>query len=157
ISHAKAVIITTSSDKVNLLTSQVIRADYGEKRIVARTNSTSSLAAFAGAGIETMSPTHAVAAILENMLLRPSLFKLMAMKNNSEDEKIDEVRVTSARGIGRNLAALNLRGCLVVAVRRDGKLIPPNGATVLRFNDTLTLLGDGKSLKRAEKILQVED
>lgn len=156
-SHAKAVIITTSSDKVNLLVSQVIRADFSEKRIVARANSTSSLSAFAEAGIETMSPTHAVAAILENMLLRPSLFKLMAMKSNSEDEKIDEVRVTSARGIGKNLAEMNLRGCLIVAIRRDGKLIPPNGSTVLRYNDTLTLLGDGKSLERAEKILQVED
>ena len=157
IPHAKAVIITTSSDKVNLLISQVIRADHSEKRIVARANLTSSLSAFAEAGIETMSPTHAVAAILENMLLRPSLFKLMAMKNNSEDEKIDEVRVTSAKGIGRNLAEMNLRGCLIVAIRRDGKLIPPNGSTILRYNDTLTLLGDGKSIERAAKILQVED
>ena len=157
IGHAKAVIITTSSDKVNLLISQVIRADYSEKRIVARANLTSSLPAFTEAGIETMSPTHAVAAILENMLLRPSLFKLMAMKSNSEDEKIDEVRVTSSRGIGKNLAEMNLRGCLVVAVRRDGKLIPPNGSTILRYNDTLTLLGNGKSLERAEKILQLDN
>ena len=81
----------------------------------------------------------------------------MAMKSNSEDEKIDEVRVTSAKGIGKNLAEMNLRGCLIVAIRRDGKLIPPNGSTVLRYNDTLTLLGDGKSIERAEKILQVED
>lgn len=155
--NAKAVIIATSSDKVNLLISQVIRSSFGEKRIVARANSTSNVSAFTEAGIETMSPIHAAAAILENMLLRPSLFKLMAMKTNSEEEKIDEVRVTAPKSVGRTLAKMSLRGCLVVAIRRDGKLIPPNGATVLRYNDTLTLLGDGKSLERAEKILQVNN
>jgi len=52
------------------------------------------------------------------------------------------------------LANLNLRGCLVVALRRDGKLIPPNGSTVIRNNDILTLLGDSKSLENAQNRLQ---
>jgi Trk K+ transport system NAD-binding subunit len=155
--NAKAVIVATSSDKVNLLVSQVIRSNFGDKRIVARANSTSNLSAFTEAGIETMSPIQATAAILENMVLRPSLFKLMAMKANAEDEHLDEIRVTSRKSVGNNLAKLSLRGCLVVAVRRDGKLVPPNGSTVLRYNDILTLLGDNKSLERAKRILQVAD
>ncbi len=154
---AKCVIIATPSDKVNLLVSQVIRSNFGDKRIVARANSTSNLSAFTEAGIETMSPTIAAAAILENMVLRPSIFKLLAIKSDTEDEHIDEVRVTSKISVGRNLAQLSLRGCLVVALRRDDKLIPPNGATVLQSDDILTLLGDGKSLERAKRILQVAD
>ena len=154
---AKCIIAATPSDKVNLLVSQVVRSAFGNKRIVARANSTSNLSAFSEAGIETMSPTHAAAAILENMVLRPSLFKLMAMKGNGEEEHIDEVRVTAHRSIGRTIANLNLRGCLILAVRRDDDLIAPNGATVLRQNDILTLLGDGKSLERAKRILQVAD
>lgn len=153
---AKCVIIATSSDKVNILISQVIRSNFGEKRIVARANTTSNVSAFTEAGIETMSPVQASVAILENMVLRPSLFKLLATKK-PEDEHIDEVRVSDKRGIGKTLAELSLRGCLVVAVRRDGKMIPPNGATVLRYNDILTLLGDEKSLERAKRILQVAD
>lgn len=155
--NAKCVIVATPSDKVNLLVSQVVRSNFGDKRIVARANSTSNLSAFTEAGIETMSPTLAAAAILENMVLRPSLFKLLATRGSAEDEHIDEIRVTSRRSVGDNLAKLNLRGCLVVALRRDGKLIPPNGATVLRSNDILTLLGDNKSLERAKRILQVAD
>ena len=157
VESAKAIIVATPSDKVNLLVSQVIRSNFGNKRIVARANSTSNLSAFTEAGIETMSPTHAAAAILENMVLRPSLFKLLAMKDNVEEEHIDEVRVTAQRSIGRTLANLSLRGCLIVAIRRDDDLIAPNGATVLRQNDILTLLGDGKSLERAKRILQVTD
>lgn len=155
--NAKCVIAATSSDKVNLLVSQVVRSTFGDKRLVARANSTSNLSAFTEAGIETMSPIQATAAILENMVLRPSLFKLMATKASAEAEHLDEIRVRSRRSVGRNLAKLSLRGCLVVAVRRDGKLVSPNGATVLRYNDILTLLGDNKSLERAKRILQVAD
>jgi Trk K+ transport system NAD-binding subunit len=157
VSDAKCVIAATPSDKVNLLVSQIVRSNFGDKRVVARANSTSNLSAFTEAGIETMSPTHAAAAILENMVLRPSLFKLLAIKSSSEDEHIDEVRVTSQKSVGNNLAKLSLRGCLVVALRRDGTLIAPNGATVLRYDDILTLLGDNKSLERAKRILQVTD
>ncbi|CAN5633782.1 cation:proton antiporter [soil metagenome] len=155
--NAKCVIVATSSDKLNLLVSQVVRSNFGDKRIVARANSTSNLSAFTESGIETMSPIQATAAILENMVLRPSLFKLMATKANAEGEHLDEIRVTSRKSIGNNLAKLSLRGCLVVAMRRDGKLVPPNGATVVRHNDILTLLGDNKSLERAKRILQVAD
>ena len=104
-----------------------------------------------------MSPVHAAAAILENMVLRPSLFKLLATHSGGEEEMIDEVRVTSRNKLGKTLAQLQLRGCLVVALRRDGKLIPPNGSTTIRYNDILTLLGDGKSLESAKQRLQVTD
>ncbi|CAN5659724.1 cation:proton antiporter [soil metagenome] len=155
---AKCVIVATPSDKVNLLVSQVVRSNFGDKRIVARANTTSNFSAFTEAGIETMSPVHASAAILENMVLRPSLFKLLAARGGGEeDEVIDEVRVTSKRKLGTSLAQLQLRGCLVVALRRDGKLVPPNGSSVIRHNDILTLLGDQKSLERAKKRLQVAD
>lgn len=153
---AKCIIVATSSDKVNILISQVVRSNFGDKRIVARANTTSNVSAFTEAGIETMSPVQASVAILENMVLRPSLFKLLATKM-PEEEHIDEVRVKDKRTIGKTLAQLSLRGCLVVALRRGGKMIPPNGATVLRQDDILTLLGDEKSLERAKRILQVED
>src|SRR5690606_20866817 len=72
--EAKCIIVTTSSDKVNILICQAIRVHYADKRLVARVNSTANLAAFESAGIEVMSPSHATAAILENMVLRPSFF-----------------------------------------------------------------------------------
>ena len=75
------------------------------------------------------------------------------MRGENQDEKIDEVQVTSRKRIGSSLAELKLRGCLVVALRRDGKLISPNGSTVIRYNDILTLLGDSKSIEDAKNKL----
>lgn len=148
---AKAVIVATPSDKVNILISQVVRSNFGDKRVVARANTTSNMSAFEDSGIETMSPVQASVAILENMVLRPSLFQLLAA-TKPEDEKIDEMLVTSTSSINKSLAELNLRGCLVVALRRDGDLIQPGGSTILRRNDILTILGDEKSLENAKKI-----
>ena len=150
---AKAVIVATSSDKVNILISQVVRSNFGDKRIVARANTTSNVAAFEDAGIETMSPVQASVAILENMVLRPSLFQLLAT-TKPEDEKIDEVRVRSKRSINKSLADLHLQGVLVVALRRDGRLIQPSGSTVLRYDDILTLLGNQDSLEIAKEVFQ---
>ena len=154
--QAKSVIVATPSDKVNILVAQVIRSNFGDIRIVARANTTSNISAFREAGIETMSPVQASVAILENMVLRPSLLKLLAGKQ-PEEEKIDEVRVRSARAVGKSLAELHLQGCLVVAVRRDGKMMAPNGSTVLRFNDILTLIGDSESLENARDVFQAFD
>jgi Trk K+ transport system NAD-binding subunit len=148
---AKAIIVATPSDKVNILISQVVRSNFGEKRVVARANTTSNLSAFEDAGIETMSPVRASVAILENMVLRPSLFQLLAT-TKPEEEKIDEVRVTSSKSINKSLADLHLRGCLVVALRRNGKMIQPSGATILRYDDILTILGDESSLEKAKKV-----
>lgn len=150
---AKSVIVATPSDKVNILISQVVRSNFGDKRVVARANTTSNMPAFQDAGIETMSPVQASVAILENMVLRPSLFQLLAT-TKPEEEKIDEVSVNSRKSINKSLAELNLQGCLIVALRRDGKIIHPGGSTILRFNDTLTLLGDEKSLEKAKKMFQ---
>ncbi len=150
---AKAVIVATPSDKVNILISQVIRSNFVDKRIVARANTTSNIAAFEEAGIETMSPVQASVAILENMVLRPSLFKLMST-SSMDDEKIDEVRVRSKSVLNKTLAALSIEGCLVVALRRDGKLVPPNGATVLKYGDVITLLGNKGAIDQAKKIFR---
>lgn len=151
IANAKAVIVATPSDKVNILISQVIRSNFGDKRVVARANTTSNLSAFEDAGIETMSPVQASVAILENMVLRPSLFKLLAA-TKPEEEKIDEVRVTSNKSINKSLADLHLSGCLVVALRRKGKMIQPSGSTILQNNDILTILGNERSLEKAKNV-----
>ncbi len=154
VGEAKAIIVATESDKVNLLVSQIIKSNFGEKRIVARANTPSNFTAFTELGIETMSPIHGTAAILENMLLRPSLFKLMAMRGENQEEKLDEIKVTSSSVLGVTLSKLKLRGCLVVALRREGNLVSPNGSTIIRYKDILTLLGDSKSLEAAKNKLQ---
>ena len=106
--EAKCVIVATSSDKVNILVCQTIRADFAGKRLVARVNSTANLAAFEQAGIEVMSPPEATATILENIVLRPSLFNFLS--NGMGEERMKEIRVGAKIPDGANIASLKLGG-----------------------------------------------
>ena len=151
---AKCLIAATSSDKVNLLVCQVARATFGNKpdanermRLVARANHTSNLAAFEVAGIETMSPARAAATILQNMVLRPSLLRLLAP--GTEAEQVAEIKVAAREAKGKTIAALGLHGCVIVALRRADKLIVPNGSTELQVNDVLTILGSEAAIDEA--------
>lgn len=146
ISEAKCVIVATSSDKVNILICTAIRAFVPEKRLVARVNSTANLAAFEQSGIEVMSPPQATATILENIVLRPSLFNFLSQ--GMGEERMREV-VIGERRKGKNIASLRLGNCVVVAIRRGDDLIAPKGATVLEFGDVLTLLGEENDLEMA--------
>lgn len=150
---AKCLIAATSSDKVNLLVCQVARAMCGHGgervRLVARANKSSNLTAFEAAGIETMSPARAAATILHNMVLRPSLLRLLAA--GTEAEQVAEVTISSPEIEGQTLAALALHGCVVVALRRGAKLVAPTGSTTLQTGDMLTLLGGKTAVDAAQR------
>ena len=144
---AKCVIVATPSDKVNILVCQAIRAEAPRMRLVSRVNTTSNLAAFEQAGIEVMSPPQATATILENMVLRPSLFKFLSL--GMGEERMLEVAVGSGDHDGVQLSSLTLGNCVVVAIRRGDDLITPRGATKIRRGDVLTLLGEDDDLDAA--------
>lgn len=147
VADAKCLIASTPSDKVNLLVCQVARAEFGPMRMVARANTTANLAAFEAAGIETMSPARAAATVLENMVLRPSLFRLLSAGGGGE--QVAEVVVKNDGFKGLTLAKLGLRGCVVVALRRGETLIAPDGSTEIRGGDVLTLIGNELAVSRA--------
>ena len=142
--EAKCIIVATQSDKVNILICQAIRVNYGETRLVARVNSTANLPAFEQAGIEVMSPPHATAAILENMVLRPSFFNFLS--NGMGEERMREIVVSDRIRRGTVIASLDLKNCVVVAIRRGGDLITPKGSTSVQKGDVLTILGVGADL-----------
>lgn len=152
---ARCLIAATTSDKLNLLVCQVARAAFGEIRRVARANSTANLAAFEAAGIEAMSPTRATATVLENMVLRPSLFSLLTTGDGREH--VAEVKVSSHESGNQTLAQLALRDCVVVAIRRGERLIAPNGNTKLKGGDVLTLLGSEAAIEKARAKLGIKE
>jgi NhaP-type Na+/H+ or K+/H+ antiporter/Trk K+ transport system NAD-binding subunit len=149
---AKCLIAATSSDKVNLLICELARATFKVPRLMARVTDLKSAAAFESAGIETVLPSRAAARVFRNLLLRPSLYR--AITEGGGAENIMEVTVRGPAA-GESLAQLKLEGVVVVAVRRDGKLIAPSGATRLETADVVTLLGDTESLAAARRRLLV--
>lgn len=149
---AKCLVAATPSDKVNLLVCQVASSSFTIPRLVGRANSASNVAAFEAAGIETMSPASAAATILENLVLRPNLFRLLVAGVRSDH--VSEVRVTSHDVEGKSLADVNLRGCVAAVVRREDKLFSPRGSTRLHQGDVLTLLGSETAIRRARERLE---
>lgn len=146
IKEAKTVIVATPSDKVNILICQAIKAEFDENRLVARVNSTANISAFESAGIEAMSPPSAAATILENMVLRPSLFNFLS--KGMGEERMKEVVLGSMRK-GITISSLGLKNVVIVAVRRDDDLITPRGDTELIAGDVLTILGESVHLDKA--------
>jgi NhaP-type Na+/H+ or K+/H+ antiporter/uncharacterized protein with PhoU and TrkA domain len=151
---AKVLVAATPSDKVNLLVCQVASSTFAVPRRVARANQATNLAAFEAAGIETMSPAGATATILENLVLRPNLFRLLMAGVRSDH--VAEVPVASRSVDGQTLADLHLRGAVVAVVRRGDKLVSPNGSMKLRVGDVLTLLGSENAIRRARDVLERE-
>lgn len=147
VGEAKCVIVSTSSDKTNILICQAIRAEFGEIRLVARVNSTTNLSAFENAGIESMSPHQATATILENMVLRPSLFSFLS--SGMGEERMREAVVGPKISSGSTLASLDLGKVVVVAIRRYDDLITPRGSTEINQGDILTILGESQDLEAA--------
>lgn len=145
--EAKCVIVATSSDKVNILVCQAIRAGFGDRRLVARVNETANLTAFEQAKIEVMSPPQATATILENLVLRPSLFNFLS--NGMGEERMKEIRVGSKISNGTTISSLKLGNCVVVAIRRGSDLITPKGGTKIQTGDILTILGEEAELENA--------
>jgi trk system potassium uptake protein TrkA len=150
--HAKCVIAATDSDETNLRVCEVARAQFGVPRLIARANTEASIAALEAAGAQTLSPSRAAATVLENMALRPNLFRLLVAGVRSDH--VAEVRVTRPQSVGKTIAELSLRGCLVVVLRRGDALIAPRGSTVLRGGDELTLLGSAGEIGRIREQVQ---
>ena len=152
VGETKCVIVATSSDKVNLLVCQAIKAAFGETRLVARVNTTANVSAFENAGIEAMSPPAATATILENIVLRPSFFNFLSV--GMGEERMGEVVIRTPALDGASLASLELGNVVVVAIRRGTSLIAPRGSTLLRLHDVLTVLGEEPDLEVAMERLK---
>jgi Trk K+ transport system NAD-binding subunit len=149
---ARCLVAATSSDKVNLLLCELARAAFRMPRLMALVTGEGSRAAFEAAGIEVVDPNRATADVLENRLLRPSLYRLLT---EGGAEGIAEVEVNAPGAVGRTLADLRMAGIVMVALRRGDGLCAPNGKTRLLAGDIVTLLGDEDALDLARRRLHL--
>lgn len=85
---------------------------------------------------------------LKDVLLRSEYFHMLDVKTGAKTEQL----------IGRAIQNVRLpQGILIAVIRRDGKNIVPQGDTVMREGDYLTVIGTPDDLKLLRKLYDEEE
>ena len=151
VEDAKALLIATPNDPVNLLAAQVTRSQLDCANVYVRVNEPKNVEVFQEVGAIPISQTEAVATELAYMVTDPGIFDVLAQVE--EDVTVIRVAVTdinAQRPISSNQALL---GTLIVLVTRGQSSFIPNGSTELRVGDVVTIFGKHNELASARAAL----
>ncbi len=139
---ADAMIATTNDDAVNMLV-MMLGKELGIKRLVSSVTDDEHLKLFDELGIDTIgNPFRLNGQFLYRTLQRPGVKDFMDLGNGAE---IIEVKVKEgAPLIDKDLQEINEskllpKESLVVAIKREKRLIVPDGDTKIYTNDLVTL------------------
>lgn len=152
VGDAKAFILTTRDDAKNLLAAQLARSKLGCENIYARVNETQNVEAFQSIGVTVVSQAEAVAAQMAHLVAEPVLHNILSMI----DEDVSVARmVVSNRMAQRPIQSIpQLRGTLVIMMRRGNTSVIPNGKTELQLGDVVTIFGRVSDLAVARAALE---
>jgi Kef-type K+ transport system membrane component KefB/Trk K+ transport system NAD-binding subunit len=135
----RLVCLYSNVDK-NYRVCEYVRSTYGIDHIVTRVTAPGEMDRFEKLGITPMNAATDQAMLLALLTRNPTLFELIT--RTDDDKEVCEVSVRNAKMLGQPLRELDFPpDLMILAVRKDGQLIVPNGDTRLEHGDQLTLLG----------------
>jgi Trk K+ transport system NAD-binding subunit len=141
------VVAMSGDDESNL---ELCRAatEAGVARTVARVQESGLLDDFHEIGTLVIDPTRAAVALFEDAVRTPDAAELVL--HNDANRETRQVRIRSRFAHGRSVRDLRLpAGVLVLAIRRDGATVTPDGFTRVRRGDDVTLIGEPGLLREA--------
>lgn len=153
VGEARAFLLTTPDDSRNLLAAQLARSTLNCERIFARVNEAENVPAFEELGVAVVNPAEAVAAELASIVAEPALRDVIAQ---ADDVEIARFVVTNPAAQRAVHTIPGLAGALVVLVRRGSSSVVPDGRTVLRPGDVVTVFGRKEALGRARAALTLQ-
>ncbi len=107
---------------------------------------------FHDAGTLVIDPTRAAVALLEDAVRTPDAADLVL--HNDPTRQTRQIAVRSAHLAGRAVRDLRLpAGVLVLAIRRNGTTMTPDGFTTVRRGDDLTVIGTPSLLREVDSRL----
>ena len=119
---------------------EYVRTTYGIEHVVSRVTAPGEIPRFEKIGVTPMNAATDQAMLLALLLRNPSLYELLT--RTDDDKEVCEIVVRNRRYLDTPLRDLDLPiDLMILAVRKDGQLIVPNGDTKLEWGDQLTLLG----------------
>jgi len=137
---AKALVATTSDDQENIRSCKMARTSFGLKNLISLINNLRNLGRVEDLGIRPVHPIFSLVNEIHNLIHHPSIIALLT--EQVADKKIVELPLYDSKYLGRPLRELHLPGdCLILSINRDGEYLIPHGDTILKREDTLTILG----------------
>jgi len=152
--HTDVVVAVTGEDEVNLVVSMLAKMEFGVGRVVARVNNPNNSWMFnEGMGVDVgINQASTLARFVEEGLNPKEMATLMKLARG--DNEIIQFEVSSdSQVVGHSVKDLKLpeKSILVAIERPDGKVLIPNGNTVINEGDEIIALTDSEgraSVKR---------
>lgn len=143
--HADVVVAVTGEDEVNLVVSMLAKMEYGVDRVVARVNNPNNSWMFnASMGVDVgIDQASTLARFVEEGLNPKEISTLMKLARG--DNEIIQLEVSSdSQVVGRSVKDLKLpeKSILIAIEKPDGKVLIPNGNTVISGGDEIIALTD---------------
>jgi Trk K+ transport system NAD-binding subunit len=96
-------------------------------------------------GARLVNSAYSTMLLMVSVVLNPSVYSITP--DVDETQAIREVKLQNSDLVGRRLADLGLTGnFMVLMIERGGDVLTPDRETLLRANDTLTIVGAGSEL-----------
>ena len=102
-------------------------------------------------GARLVNPSYSTMLMMVSMVLSPAVYSITP--DVDETQQVREIKLQNANLVGRRLADLGLSGnVMVLTIERGGDVLTPDRETLLRANDTITLVGTGRDVDDAARL-----
>ncbi len=151
VADADGIIITTTTEKINLETARILREHFDAKRIIAIGTTKAGIEGLESLGVEVENIFTASATVIRNRLEQTSRTAHAIGLGKNE---IFEVEVhPHSRLANRRLGTLTPIRWRIGIIYREDNIVIPRHDTVLKPKDRVVILGDPSVLKTVSEIL----
>lgn len=151
IDRAQAIVAMEESDERNLRICRMARDIYGVENVIAWVQDPAQNGKFRKLGARLVNPAYSTMLMMVSMVLSPGVYSITP--DVDETQAVREVKLQNSGLVGQRLADLRLSGNVtVLMIERGGDILTPDRETLLRANDTITIVGTGSEVDEAVRL-----
>ncbi len=137
---AQTIIALDDDDETNLRIARIAHHTFGLENIISWVTDPLQNPRFRRLGVRVLNPGFSNVLITESMVLNPDVYSVVS--DVDETQEVREVKLQNPEMLNQSISEINLpEGVNVIMIERQGNLLVPEQKTVLRANDTITLVG----------------